>query len=154
VGRVLAVDWGKRRLGLAVSDPTGLIAQALRGVEVHGQRHALDQVCEAAREWEAEAVVVGLPLLMDGTEGQAAREVRSFAEALAARSGLPVATLDERLTTVQAERALREGRGRRGAAAGRRARARADVDVAAAVLLLQSYLDRSRPAGPEPGVAP
>jgi putative Holliday junction resolvase len=153
-GRILAVDWGERRLGLAVSDPTRTIAQPAGAITVSGAKAALQGVSTAARQWEASVLLVGLPLLMDGTMGEAARKAQAFARALERESGLPVVTLDERLTTVQAERLQREGRRPRSAEAGRKARRRGDADVSAAVVLLQSYLDRQgRPEPPGSGSA-
>jgi putative Holliday junction resolvase len=148
VGRVLGVDWGERRLGLAVSDPTGLIAQGAGAVEVHSPAEAAERVVHAAHQWEVERVVVGLPLNMDGTEGDAARRARELARAVEAKGALPVATWDERLTTMQAERQLRETRPARSPSATRKARARGEVDQRAAILLLQSYLDFRGSRGP------
>lgn len=151
-GRILAVDWGERRLGLAVSDPTRTIAQPAGAITVTRPRAALESVCAAARDWEAVTLLVGIPLRMDGTVGDAARRAAEFAKSLERTSGLPVVTLDERLTTVQAERLQREGRKPRSAAAGRKARLRGEADVGAAVVLLQSYLDGlARAARPEGG---
>ncbi len=136
--RVLAVDPGSRRIGLALSDEEGAVALPLATIERAGEADAARRVAEAARERDAGAVVVGLPLEMDGTEGPAARRARRFADAVAQAVDVPVVLWDERLTTVQAERALQE--------AGVRGRARRRVvDQAAATVLLQSYLDaRSR----------
>jgi putative holliday junction resolvase len=135
VARVLAVDWGVRRVGLAVSDPGGSIATGLPTLEVRGLEDALAGVERVAREREAEAIVVGLPLLMSGEPGEAAANAIRFADLLRERTGLPVATYDERLTSALSARRLREVGVRTGHAKGR-------VDQGAAVALLESYLLR------------
>jgi putative Holliday junction resolvase len=136
VARVLAVDLGERRIGLAVSDPTGTLASPLRTLE-RGSDPDLDRaaIVAAAREVEAQVIVVGLPRSLSGREGPAARGARAEASALAELAGeIRVELHDERFTTRDAERAL--------AAAGRRGRdRRAHVDAAAAAVMLQSYLD-------------
>jgi len=135
--RVLAVDWGERRIGLAVSDPEGIIPTGLPTLEVRSLEGAVGRVARVAREQKAERVVVGLPLLMSGARGEAAEAAERFAAALAERTGLPVDTYDERLTSALSERRLREV----GVRAGR---ARRRVDQGAAVALLESYLLRLR----------
>ena len=135
--RVLAVDWGERRVGLAVSDPTGLLATGLPTLQVKGREEAVRDVTRVAREQEADRIVVGLPLLLSGRRGEAADRAEAFAEALRKSAGLPVETLDERLTTALSARRLHET-GMRGA------RARARLDQGAAVALLETYLERLR----------
>jgi putative Holliday junction resolvase len=137
VPRILAVDWGERRIGLAVSDPQGIIATGLETVQVVSEQSAVARVAEAARACGAERIVVGLPLLMSGARGEAAESASRFAELLAERTGLPVDTYDERLTSALSERRLREV-GHRGG------KKRARVDQGAAVALLESYLQRIR----------
>jgi putative Holliday junction resolvase len=133
--RVLAVDYGRRRIGLAVSDPLGITAQGLDTLEVRSRNLAAAEVSRVAREREAGEIVVGLPLNMDGTAGPMAEEVRAFAAELEERTGLPVALRDERLTSAAAHRTAREMevrlRGRKGA-----------IDRMSAVLILQGYLER------------
>lgn len=132
--RVLGVDPGSRRIGLALSDDEGRVALPLETVERAGEAQAARRVAEIAQREGAAQIVVGLPLDMDGTEGPSARRARRFAEAVEAAAGLPLVMWDERLTTVTAERALRE--------TGVRGRERKKVvDQAAATVLLQSYLD-------------
>ena len=138
--RILAVDWGERRIGLAVSDPQGIIATGLKTIEVRSAADALERVARTAEELQVERIVVGLPLLMSGACGEAAESARRFAEALAARTGLSVDTYDERLTSALSARRLREV----GVKTGHE---RARVDQGAAVALLESYLLR-RSAGP------
>ena len=130
------MDWGERRIGLAVSDPEGIIAIGLETLEVRGRAEAVVQVAARATELEAERIVVGLPLLMSGARGTAAATAQSFADALAAAVAVPVETYDERLTSTISQRRLREmGVRRTGHRRGR-------VDQGAAVVLLESYLLR------------
>ena len=133
--RILAVDWGERRIGLAVSDPSGVIATALPTLKVGGRAEALAGVAKVAAETEAECIVVGLPLLMSGARGSAAETAQAFAEALASRTGLKVETYDERLTSAMSQRRLHETGVRVG-------RAKEKVDQGAALALLESYLQR------------
>ncbi len=136
--RILAVDYGERRVGLAVSDPSATIAQPLPTLQRRaGKRPPVQAVADLAREWEVEAVVVGLPLTLDGDDSEWTREVRAFGDRLAERTGLPVHFLDERMTSVRAERAVRSLGLRRAQREDKRR-----VDAAAAVLILQAFLDR------------
>lgn len=147
VTRVLAVDYGSRRVGLALSDPGRTLASGLP--TLHRQGPLAEAVAQLARRHEAAEVVVGLPLDMDGSRGAKALEVESFAEDLRALLPVPVTLWDERLSTVRAWRVLRE--------AGTRERAgRSRVDRLSAVLILQNYLDArtARPRGGESGGAP
>ena len=139
-GRVLGVDLGSRRIGLAVSDPGGVIASPL-DVLTRNATHDDDHraIVDAARTQNAVAIVVGLPRSLSGREGPAARAVRSEVAQLRAAAGddLPVEVHDERLTTVTAERDL--------VGAGvRRRRRREVVDAVAAAVMLQSWLDMRR----------
>jgi putative Holliday junction resolvase len=135
--RILAVDWGERRIGLALSDPLGVIATGLETLTVRGREDALKRVAAAAAAHEAERVVVGLPLLMSGESGEAAEAALKFASALAQRTRLPVDTYDERLTSALSARRLREVGVRTG-------HARERVDQGAAIALLESYLQHRR----------
>ena len=141
--RILAVDWGERRVGLAVSDPTGVIATPLPTLAVAGREDALARVAAAAAEQEAERIVVGLPLRMSGERGTAAEAAQRFADALGARTGLRIDTYDERLTSAVSRRRLHE----RGVRTGH---AKAQVDAGAAVALLESYLRWLARAGGSP----
>lgn len=136
---------GDVRIGVAACDPSGLLASPVATVAA-GPGSAV-RLAELARERGAVEVVVGLPRSMSGGEGPAAVKVRAYAVALSRTlCGVPVRLVDERLSTVTAERVLRE-RGRRGA------RRRAVVDQAAAVVILQSALDAERTSGSAPGEA-
>ena len=137
------MDWGERRIGLAVSDPTGVIATALPTLTVTGREDALKRVASAALEREVERVVVGLPLRMSGERGTAAVAAEAFAAALGTRTGLRVETYDERLTSALSARRLHEQGVRTGHAKGK-------VDAGAAVALLESYLQRLASAGQPP----
>jgi putative pre-16S rRNA nuclease len=136
MGRVLAVDPGSRRVGVAVSDPTGTIATPLAAVPAEPADTLVERLAVLAREQEATRLVVGLPRRMDGSQGPEAKAARALAGELRQATGLPVELVDERLTSVAAERALLAG----GAS---RARRRELSDQVAATLILQSYLDRA-----------
>jgi putative holliday junction resolvase len=133
--RVLAVDWGERRIGLAVSDPQEVIASGLKTLLVRSAAQGVQGVVQVAREIEADCIVVGLPLLMDGGRGTAAEAAQRFADLVREQSGLPVETYDERLTSALSQRRLHETGVRTGHAKER-------VDQGAAVALLESYLTR------------
>jgi putative pre-16S rRNA nuclease len=135
--RVLAVDPGSKRVGLAVSDPTGTVAQALATVAAEPRETLVSRLAGIAREQAAGAIVVGLPRRMDGSEGPEAKAARVLASELRSASRLPVELVDERLTTAAAEKSLIDGGVRRKAR-------RASIDRVAATLLLQSHLDRKR----------
>ena len=165
-GRILGVDYGARYVGLAVSDALGITAQPLETLEVRSLQDAVDQVAEVAHDRGAELVVVGYPVLLSGREGELAKRVDRFISALAGRTGLPVEKWDERLTTTEASRVLREQRtgrpsrghprregrrevrreGRRGPGSRAGRSAGRAVDRLAASLLLRSYLERHRRA--------
>jgi len=133
-GRILALDLGKRRIGLALSDELGLTAQGLETMQRAGIRVDLARLSDLASERGVTLILVGNPLHMDGSEGSQSAWAREFAEKLHSRTGLAVKMWDERLTTVEAERVLRQS----GISQQKRSAA---VDRLAAVVLLQSYLD-------------
>jgi putative Holliday junction resolvase len=135
---LLAVDWGARRIGLALSDETRTIAQPLATLTRRaGKRFPFRDLLARCAAHGVTGVVVGLPLDADGAEGEAAAAARQLADDLARRSGLPVTLWDERLTTARALRTVRE---LGGSTSGRKA----DVDALAAAILLQQYLDAQR----------
>ena len=137
--RVLGVDFGLRRVGLALSDESGALATPLRSFTIASVREAPAAVAEAARETGAAAVVVGAPLGLEGEEGRPeVRRVRRFATALRRESGLPVHLVDESLSTREAE----EKMGARGM--GTRDEA---LHAAAAAIILQRWLDRPARGG-------
>ena len=135
-GRILGVDFGDTRTGLALSDPSRLLASGLETLSPGGMEKTAEAVAKVAKERNA-AVVVGLPKNMDGTEGFRAVRCREFAEKLSALTGLPVAMLDERLTTVSASRYLNETNTRGTARKG-------VIDTLSAQIILQNALDRLR----------
>lgn len=137
MARILSVDLGEKRVGLALSDPQERIATGLPTRNVTGLKDAVRQVAAEAAAWGAARLVVGLPLSLDGSEGPAAARAREFARRLAESARVPVELLDERFTTAEAARALRGTRAGRDRAAGA-------FDEGAAILLLQSYLDAAR----------
>ncbi len=132
--RILALDVGRRRIGIAVSDPLGITAQGLPNLERTRKRDDLDALARLAAEHQAGLILVGNPINMSGSEGRQSAWVREFAEAVERRTGIPVKLWDERLTTVEASRVLRAS----GIGIEKRAAA---VDRLSAVILLQSYLD-------------
>jgi len=137
MSRVLALDYGERRIGMAVSDPTRTIAQSLPTiVRRRRRRPPYGKIIETIEEWEVDTVVVGLPIELTGEEGPPARAVREFGAGLERRAAVTVRYWDERLSSVRAEREL--------AQLDEPVRSRSDkerVDAMAALLILQSYLD-------------
>lgn len=131
----LGLDVGDRRVGLSVSDETGTVARPYGVYHRRGDEADLAELATVASALEAEVLVVGLPLNMDGSSGSQAQKAQALGHALADRVGLPVAFMDERLTSVEAERVLVE--------AGVEGRRRRKLqDALAAVLILQAWLDR------------
>ena len=134
----MALDYGSRRIGLALSDPEGRFAFPDPALERHGLRQDLKALCALVDERRVTRIVVGLPIHLDGRSGIEAQAARAFAESLAEATGLPVDMLDERWTTREAERALR------GAKGGLRRMGRGAIDSAAAAILLRTYLELER----------
>jgi len=133
--RILALDVGRKRIGLAVSDPLGLTAQGLMVLERRDWDQDLERLLEIARPYQVQEVLVGLPRHLNGRLGEQAEEILALAQALGEALQAKVVTWDERLSTVEAERLLIE------ADMSRRRRRRV-VDQVAATLILQAYLDR------------
>lgn len=133
-GRILALDLGKKRIGLALSDPLGISAQGLHTLQRTTIREDIAALAALAREYDVKLVLLGHPLNMSGAEGRQAVYTRDFAERLRERTGLAVRFWDERLTSKEAERVLKQS----GISIEKRARA---VDRLAAVILLASFLD-------------
>jgi len=137
-GRLLGVDWGEKRIGLALSDESRTLAQPLATLTRRaGKRFPMAALREHLDRNAVTGVVVGLPLDAEGAEGDAAKAARVLADDIARRSGLPVALWDERFTTARVLSAVRE-------MGGKTRTRKADVDALAATLLLQHYLDASR----------
>ncbi len=131
LGRIIGVDTGEKRVGLAISDSLQVTSRPAGAVDAG---IAADRIAALAASEEAAEIVVGLPLNMDGSEGESARKAREFASLLEARTSLPVALWDERLTSVQAERLMISADMSRG-------KRKKKIDGLAAQLMLQSYLD-------------
>jgi putative Holliday junction resolvase len=136
--RVLAIDHGSKRVGLALSDETGTIAQPLQFLSAEPGATLLDRLKQIVDERKVEEIIVGLPRNMNGTYGLAAEKVREFVASLKQVLTVPIRTWDERLTTVQANRFLIDS-------GMRREKRKERVDQTAAAILLQSYLDRASP---------
>jgi putative Holliday junction resolvase len=134
-GRILAVDFGLKRAGLAISDPMQIIATGLETVPYKSRQVLVQRLVAIIRENEVVRLVIGLPRNMDGSEGAMAKLARSLMRDLEARISIPIVAWDERLSSLQAERALRE------MGISSRATKRGEVDRLAAVFILQSYLD-------------
>jgi putative Holliday junction resolvase len=145
--RVLGIDLGTKRIGLALSDPTGAFASPFSTVESRGRASDLTRLQEIVESNDVEQVVIGMPTTLRGEQGLAAQQAEAFAQELAEQLDVPVTTWDERMTTVVAERAL--------IAAGERRESRRDTrDKVAAAVMLQSYLDAQRLGRPDAGGEP
>lgn len=133
--RILALDVGDRRIGVALSDPLGMLASPLTTIEraTPDTAAAIDAVLALADEHAAAEILIGIPYLMSGRIGAQARVTLDFAEALANRAHIPITHIDERLSSVQAERLL--------AQSGAYTRDKGRTDAAAAAVILQAYLD-------------
>lgn len=132
--RILALDHGTVRIGVAVSDELKMLAHPVEHIPADPFPDFLERLKVLIREKEVELLVVGMPRNMDGSYGEAAAKVRAFVTVLRETVQVPIRTWDERLTTVQAQRGMRQG-GRKGGDARDR------IDAAAAAVLLQGYLD-------------
>jgi len=135
--RVLAIDFGTKRIGTAVSDALGISVRAVETIKRSSNQRDIARLKALVEELEAEAVVVGLPLRMDGAEGDAARGVRRFAESLQSQLEVKVFTQDERLTSYEAELMMAE----RGLSRSQR---RAQSDAVAATIILRDYLSTAK----------
>lgn len=136
--RVMALDVGEKRIGVALSDPTGLLATPLTTIVRRGVPSDFDQVLRFAAEREVDEIIVGLPISLSGRREAQANRVAEFIAGLAERTTLPITSVDERYSSVQAERMIRE-------TGAKPSRDRARVDAAAAAVILQSFLDSRRP---------
>jgi putative Holliday junction resolvase len=132
--RVLALDVGDRRIGVAVSDELGLTAQGVTTIHRRSWAADLDDIARLVETWRAETIVVGLPLTLEGAIGPRAQTVQAFIKRLGSAVGVPILTWDERFSTVTAERVLID-------ANLSRAKRRSVIDKTAAVVILQHFLD-------------
>jgi len=135
--RIMGLDVGDRRIGVALSDPIGLTAQRLTLIERSGLTRDVDAVCALVKQHDVEALVVGLPLTLRGERGVQAGKVEVLVRHLRRHLTIPIHLIDERLTTVQGQRVLRE------TGASRRTRKQV-IDQIAAQLILQQFLDGQR----------
>lgn len=136
-GRVLAIDWGLARLGLAISDATRTLATPLPALHEKDKRAQIERVVALIAPEEVSHIVVGLPLHLDGRDSDSSRAATKYAEKLASRVAVPVELFDERFSSVEAEERLRAGGSKR--SLDRRDKGR--IDSAAAAVLLQAWLD-------------
>ena len=138
-GKYLGVDYGDKRTGLADCDPSGMLASGIGTISEGGMRKTAIKVAKIARERGVKKIVIGLPKNMDGTEGERASVIKTFAELLSEECDVPIDFYDERMTTMVAYRFLSES--------GTFGKKRKDaVDTLSAEIILQNYLDRERSA--------
>lgn len=134
---ILAIDHGEARFGIAVTDPTGILAHPLETIHCH-QTPPIPRIIELLAQTHATAIIIGLPIRMDGTEGSAAAKIRNFAAELEEHTDIPIYYQDERLTTVAAAAKLHQ--------AGKNAKKqKAIIDQAAAVEILNDWLEANAP---------
>jgi len=153
---ILAVDYGRARMGLALADSETRIAQPLSTMERVNRNEDMRRLRELAREHGVKQIVVGLPLRLDGSRGEMAEEAERFAQRVRKQIGVPVEMVDERLTSWEAERLLEEVQGRfiheeklTGSKKPKNVQAKMSVDAVAAAVILKEYLDRqTQPAEP------
>jgi len=135
--RILGIDFGEARMGLAVSDPTGFLASGIGTVKVTGFKSAVEAAVKAAKENSVQLIVVGLPVNMDGSQGNRAEKCRDFASEVERATGIKTEMYDERRTTILAAGFMNE--------TGTFGKKRKDaIDTLSAQIILQSYLDRNR----------
>lgn len=132
--RILALDFGEKRIGVAVSDKLNIIAQGLETIERKGAEDSLDRIKSLIKQYNISKVIIGMPFNMNGTKGAGARSSEELSALLKERLSVSVETIDERLTTAQGERVLLE-------ADVSRKKRKASIDKIAAQLILQIYLD-------------
>ncbi len=135
--RVLGLDMGRKRIGVAVSDTLGITAQPLALIERTGRKRLTEKIKEFVQKYDVNTIVIGLPIRMDGTCGRDALEVKEFAETLQKALSLTVVTWDERFSTSAVTRTLIEGD-------VRRKKRKMVVDKLSATYILQGYLDSQR----------
>lgn len=140
MARILGIDYGERRIGVAISDTTGTIATPLQTIDGTAPQQAARAIAEIARDREVERIVVGLPMRMDGSSGPSAENAKAFGERLLKAGSCPVEYWDERFSSRTAEQALIEG-------GARRQKRKQVIDKLAAQIILQHYLDSRSPAG-------
>jgi len=149
-GKILAIDYGRARIGLAVAESPHGIAQPLTTLERINRNEDMRRLRELVRDHNVKFVLVGLPLRLDGTRGEIAEETERFAQRVRKQIGVPVEMVDERLTSWEAERQMEEQFGRRSksaeASSKKKASERISVDSMAAAIILRDYLERQNSA--------
>jgi putative Holliday junction resolvase len=133
-GRILAVDYGRRRVGIALCDEMGVAVRPIPALPNKGRRELVSQIRRLVEEHEVEGLVVGLPLNMDGTAGESASQAREFMQTLRSQLNLPLTAVDERLTTVEAAGLWKD-------MSPRQQKKYRSVDSLAAALILQRFLE-------------
>lgn len=133
-GRILCIDFGEKRIGLAISDPLGITAQPLNLLVRKDKESDFQEILKLVRELDVTRIVIGLPLNMDGSEGFMVKAVREFSKELEKRSQLEIIEMDERLTSLQASRALNQG-----ALKGKEKKQK--IDSLSAQIILQTYMN-------------
>ncbi|HFE64488.1 MAG TPA: Holliday junction resolvase RuvX [Caldithrix sp.] len=137
MARYIGIDYGEKRVGVAISDPSLTIAQPLTTIRFQSKKQLIKELREIVHTHSAEKIVLGLPITMKGTDSQKTVQVRAFAEELSRAIGVPVHLMDERLTSVQAHQTMQQ--------MGKQpSRHRARVDQLAAQYILQTFLDREK----------
>jgi putative holliday junction resolvase len=146
---ILAVDYGRARMGLAIADSKARMAQPLSTMERINRNEDMRRLRELVREHGVKQILVGLPLRLDGTRGEMAEEAERFAQRVRKQIGVPVEMVDERLTSWEAERLMEEVQGRfiheeklTGSKKSKNVQAKMSVDAVAAAVILKEYLDR------------
>ncbi len=137
MSRIMALDWGKKRIGVALSDPTGTLASPFTTLEAYPRDRLMERLREIVRDESVEAIIVGLPVSLDGHLGESAIKAQAFAEEVTVL-GIPVETYDERFTSSEATQRLQKQN-------RKPSRKKGLVDRAAAAIFLQDYLDEQKP---------
>ncbi|MEJ2637775.1 MAG: Holliday junction resolvase RuvX [Calditrichia bacterium] len=140
MSRYLGIDYGEKRIGIAISDPTLTIAQSLKTLIFQSEKKLMQELEDIITEYAVDKIVLGLPITMKGTDSEKTREVREFAEELKKRFQQPVILFDERMTTIQAHSTLHQ----MGKKPGKH---KEKVDSMAAQFILQTFLDREKIRG-------
>jgi putative holliday junction resolvase len=137
MSRILAIDFGEKRIGLAVSDELGITAQRLSTFRAEKDGEFISHLKQIIDQKDIEQIVIGFPKMMDGTVGEKAKQVQKLAEDIKGRLGVPVTLWDERLSSIQSQKILRQ-------MGQKYTRQKEKIDQLSAVLILQSYLDYKR----------
>lgn len=143
MSRILGIDYGEKRIGLALSDPTGTVATPWKVIDASPASRAREDIVNAVEKERVDCILIGLPMRLDGSSGPAAEAARAFGTRLAEHTSVPVIYWDERMSTVTAQQALIEG-------GARRSKRKQVVDKLAAQIILQHYLDAQAGLPPMP----